>query len=108
MCLSALAHEGRLSLFRRLVQVGPEGIAAGDLAEAAGANFTTVSAQLSVLSHAGLVTSERHGRSIRYAANYDGIRAVMAFLMEDCCQGRPEILTPLAEIATKAACCGRT
>ena len=105
-CLSALSHEGRLNLFRHLVQVGPEGIAAGDLAKAAGGNFTTVSAQLSVLAHADLVTSQRQGRSIRYAANYDAVRAMMTFLMEDCCRGRPEILAPLAEIATKAACCG--
>lgn len=104
--LSALAHEGRLDLFRRLVKAGPEGMAAGELANAAGANFTTVSAQLSVLANATLVSSRREGRSIRYAADYDAIRSVVAYLMEDCCQGRPEILAPLADIANKAACCG--
>ncbi|MEM7662307.1 MAG: metalloregulator ArsR/SmtB family transcription factor [Pseudomonadota bacterium] len=106
--LSALAHEGRLSLFRQLVRAGPSGVAAGDLAQAVGANFTTVSAQLAVLANAGLVTNRREGRSIRYIADYDAIRSVMAFLMEDCCQGRPEILTPLAGIANKAAGGGPT
>ncbi|MEO1408210.1 MAG: metalloregulator ArsR/SmtB family transcription factor [Pseudomonadota bacterium] len=106
--LSALAHEGRLSLFRQLVRAGPSGVAAGDLAHAVGANFTTVSAQLAVLANAGLVTNRREGRSIRYIADYDAIRSVMAFLMEDCCQGRPEILTPLASIAKKAAGGGST
>ncbi|MEM6414918.1 MAG: helix-turn-helix transcriptional regulator [Pseudomonadota bacterium] len=104
--LSALSHEGRLALFRHLVQAGPDGIAAGNLAEAVGANFTTVSAQLSVLANSGLVTSEREGRSIRYIADYGAIRDVIAFLMEDCCRGRPEILAPLSDIATNAVCCG--
>ncbi len=104
--LGALAHEARLDLFRRLVQAGPEGIPAGDLARAAGVNFTTASAQLSVLAKAGLIAGRRAGRSIIYTADYGAIRALVAFLMEDCCRGRPEILEPLADIATKAACCG--
>jgi ArsR family transcriptional regulator len=104
--LSALAHEGRLDLFRRLVKAGPEGLPAGDLAAAAGVNFTTASAQLQVLANAGLVTGQRSGRSVIYRAEYEAIKALIAFLMEDCCQGRAEILAPIAEIATRAACCG--
>ncbi|MEO1029590.1 MAG: transcriptional regulator, partial [Pseudomonadota bacterium] len=88
-----------------LVQAGEEGVPAGQLADLVGANFTTVSAQLSTLANAGLVTNRREGRSVIYIANFDVIRSVIAFLMEDCCQGRSEILTPLAEIATNAACC---
>ncbi|MDX8352767.1 helix-turn-helix transcriptional regulator [Cognatiyoonia sp. IB215182] len=93
--LSALAHDGRLDLFRRLVQAGPSGMPAGALASAAGSAFTTTSAQLNVLSQARLVTSQRVGRSVIYAANYDTIRGLFAFLLEDCCQRRPEILQDL-------------
>lgn len=103
--LSALAHEGRLDLLRRLVRAGPDGVPAGDLAKAAAVNFTTASAQLSVLGHAGLVTKRRDGRSILYAADYTALRALIAFLMEDCCQGRAELLAPLAEIAASPRCC---
>ncbi len=104
--LGALAHEGRLGLFRLLVKAGPSGLAAGDVADAAHINFTTASAQLSVLAHAGLVSSRREGRSVIYMADYDAIRSLITFLMEDCCQGNAEILGPLAERAPTAACCG--
>ncbi len=103
--LSALAHEGRLDVFRRLVQAGPEGLAAGALARAAGVNLPTASAQLAVLTNAGLITKRRAGRSIIYHADYDAMRALISFLMEDCCRGRAEILTPLAQVAADAACC---
>jgi len=103
--LSALAHEGRLSLFRLLVRAGPEGMAAGELARVAEVNFTTASAQLAVLAQAGLVAGRREGRSVIYAADYPRISSLLAFLMQDCCQGRAEILAPLAELAN-AACCG--
>lgn len=102
--LAALAHDGRLALFRHLVKAGAGGIAVGDLAKRARANLTTVSAQLSVLSHAGLVTSRREGRSIVYAADYDAASGLLAFLMEDCCQGREEIVAPLAGITDRACC----
>ena len=102
--LSALAHEGRLDLFRSLVKAGPDGMAAGDIAADAGVNFTTASAQLGVLSNAGLVSNRREGRSVIYSADYDAIGGLIAFLMEDCCQGRAEILTPIAALANKACC----
>ena len=56
----------------------------------------TLSASLNVLSHAGLIDSRREGRSIIYSANYDAMRELLAFLMEDCCGGSPEICAPLA------------
>ncbi len=101
--LGALAHEGRLDLFRRLVRAGPEGMAAGDVARSAGVNFTTASAQLSQLSTAGLVTGRREGRSVVYTADYANVRSLLAFLLKDCCEGRPEILGPLAGIADLVA-----
>lgn len=103
--MSALAHEGRLRLFRRLVVAGYEGLAVGDLAEAVEQNFGTASAQLLVLANAGLVEKQRKGRSIIYFANFKEIQGLIAFLMQDCCQGRVEIMQPLADIAADALCC---
>jgi len=103
--LSALAHPGRLEVFRLLVQAGPEGVAAGEIARATGSLANTLSANLNLLAGAGLVTSRREGRSIIYAAGYERMRELLAFLMEDCCAGNPEICAPLAAIAERAACC---
>jgi len=103
--LSALAHEGRLSTFRLLVQAGPEGLAAGEIARRLGVLPNTLSASLNVLSHAGLIEARRDGRSIIYTAQYDAMRTLLAFLMEDCCAGSPEICAPLAAIASQA-CAG--
>jgi len=103
--LSALAHPGRLEVFRLLVRTGPAGMAAGDIARATGSLANTLSANLGLLAVAGLVTSRREGRSIIYAAAYDRMRELLAFLMEDCCAGQPEICAPLAAIAERAACC---
>ena len=100
--LSALAHEGRLSIFRLLVQAGPDGMAAGDIARATGALPNTLSSNLNILSGAGLVTSRRDGRSIIYAAAYGQMRDLLAFLMEDCCAGSPEICAPLALVASRS------
>lgn len=96
--LSALAHETRLAAFRLLVQAGPEGLAAGELARRLSCLPSTLSASLTVLSHAGLVASRRDGRSIIYTANYLSMRELLAFLVEDCCAGSREICGPLAAI----------
>lgn len=99
--LSALAHPGRLEVFRLLVQAGEEGMAAGDIARAAGSLSNTLSTNLGILAAAGLVTSKRDGRSIIYAAAYTQMRELLAFLMEDCCGGKAEICGPLAELASR-------
>lgn len=101
--LSSLAHEGRLRLFRLLVQAGEEGLPVGELASRADINFTTASAQLQLLARSGLVRNQREGRSIRYLADFDQLRGLIAWLMQDCCGGRSEILAPLQELA--GACC---
>lgn len=95
--LSAIAHDGRLSLIRRLIQAGPEGMSAGDIARFAKIGATTASAQLLVLTNAGLVTSERRGRQVVYSARYDRMRDLLQFLMLDCCANRPDICVPVAE-----------
>lgn len=100
--LGALAHEGRLDVFRLLVRAGPEGMAAGDIARATGAIQSTLSANLSVLTRAGLIAARRDGRSIIYTAAYDQMRDLLGFLMEDCCAGKPEICAPLAAMASQA------
>jgi DNA-binding transcriptional ArsR family regulator len=97
--LSALAHPGRLQVFRLLVQAGPEGLAAGEIARATGSLANTLSTNLNILAGAGLITSRREGRSIIYSAGYARMRELLAFLMEDCCAGRPEICAPLAQVA---------
>ena len=104
--LSALAHEGRLAIFRCLVNAGPEGLAAGALARRVGMAPNTLSASLTILSHAGLAQSRRQGRSIIYRAAFGRMTELLGFLLQDCCEGRPEVCAPLAAIATRAACCG--
>ena len=103
--LSALAHETRLAVFRSLVQAGPEGVPAGDLARSLGVVANTMSAHLSVLDHAGLVRSRRVGRSIIYSAAYDRMSDLLAFLLQDCCRGSPEVCLPLAAVLADVACC---
>jgi DNA-binding transcriptional ArsR family regulator len=104
--LSALAHDGRLSVFRFLVKAGPDGLAAGEIARRLDVPPNTLSANLNILSHAGLIGSRRDGRSIIYNARYDRMAKLLSYLMEDCCNGAPEICAPLARIAAEAmACC---
>ena len=103
--LSALAHGSRLTIFRQLVQAGPRGLAAGEVSRRVGIAPSTLSASLTILAHAGLVSSRREGRSIIYAATYDRMAELLGFLVQDCCQSRPEVCTPLAAIAAQLACC---
>jgi ArsR family transcriptional regulator, arsenate/arsenite/antimonite-responsive transcriptional repressor len=104
--LSALAHEGRLSIFRLLVQAGPEGLAAGEIARRLEILPNTLSASLNLLSAAGLLASRREGRSIVYSAAYERMNELLAFLLEDCCGGRAEVCAPLAALASRR--CGGT
>ena len=93
--LSALAHEARLSVFRLLITAGSEGLAAGDIARELSIPPNTMSAQLLILSNAQLVRARREGRSIIYSAQFDTMRDLLQFLMEDCCSRSPEICAPL-------------
>ncbi len=89
--LASLAQETRLQIFRTLVRQGPEGMPAGEIAEALQVPNATLSFHLSHLTQGGLLESRREGRSIIYAINIPGVRELLAFLMEDCCQGRKEL-----------------
>ena len=107
--LGALAHDGRLDVFRMLVQMGPEGMAAGEIARATGSVLSTQSANLAVLTRAGVITARRDGRSMIYTAAYDQMRELLSFLMEDCCAGKPEICAPLiAEASQPCSAEGRS
>src|SRR5215468_10839812 len=89
--LAALAQEHRLEVYRILVQAGPSGMAAGVVASAVGVPPNTLSFHLDRLRHAGLVKFDRHGRSLIYAARYDTMNALIGYLTENCCGGRPEL-----------------
>lgn len=103
--LSALAQDSRLAVFRLLVKAGREGLAAGEIARTLEITPNTLSAQLTILSNANMVASHREGRSIIYAADYDAMSQLLVYLMEDCCEGRPEVCGPLADVAARVACC---
>ncbi|MBI1339941.1 helix-turn-helix domain-containing protein [bacterium] len=93
--LVGLAQESRLAVFRALVRAGPDGLAAGAIARELSIAPNTLSAQLSILAHAGLVDSRRDGRSIIYTARFDTLGELLAFLIDECCDGRPEFCSAL-------------
>jgi ArsR family transcriptional regulator, arsenate/arsenite/antimonite-responsive transcriptional repressor len=92
--LAALAQESRLEIFRLLIQAGPEGMAAGAVAEKLGLAPNTLTFHFDRLRFAGLVTVRRDGRSMIYAARYEAMNGLVAFLTENCCQGSQEQCAP--------------
>ena len=98
--LSALGQDTRLEVFRLLVRAGSNGVPAGEVATRLGAVQNTMSAHLKVLDNAGLVQAERDGRTIRYVADMTGFRDLLAYLMEDCCNGSPELCQPVIDAVT--------
>ncbi|WP_027052227.1 ArsR/SmtB family transcription factor [Mesorhizobium erdmanii] len=100
LALAALGQETRLEVFRLLVRAGAEGVPAGEIAARLGAVQNTMSAHLKTLGQAGLVHAEREGRSIRYTADMTGFRDLLAYLMEDCCNGAPELCQPIIQAVT--------
>lgn len=97
---AALSQTSRLDAFKLLVQAGEHGMLAGEISDALDARQNTMSANLSVLLNAGLLRNEREGRAIRYFANMEGLQGLLAFLLQDCCGGRPELCRPLIEDIT--------
>ncbi len=101
--LASLAQETRLGAFRLLVRHEPDGLAAGEIARQLDVPQNTMSAHLATLARAGLVTSDRHSRSIVYRANIDALRELTLFLVKDCCAGSTQVCAPL--IAELTPCC---
>ena len=93
--LAALAQDNRLQIFRVLVQAGPQGMAAGRVAEELRLAPNTLTFHFDRLRGAGLVTVRRQGRSMIYAARYEAMNGLIAFLTENCCQGAPCSPVPL-------------
>ncbi len=98
--LAALGQETRLDTFRLLIRAGAEGIPAGEIAARVGAVQNTTSSHLNILTHAGLIRPERDGRIVRYVADMTGFRDLLAYLMEDCCNGSPELCRPVINAVT--------
>jgi ArsR family transcriptional regulator, arsenate/arsenite/antimonite-responsive transcriptional repressor len=100
---ASLSQETRLRIVRLLVEAGPDGLPAGAVGEAVGASSSKASFHLSHLERAGLIQSRREARSIIYSAAYPTLSGLIAFLMRDCCKGRPEVCAPA--LAALSACC---
>jgi ArsR family transcriptional regulator len=102
--LAALAQPTRLEIFKLLLKHEPIGIAAGAIADKVGAPHNTISTHLAILVRAGLLRSMRDGRTIVYRADIEGMRSLIGFLVNDCCDGHPEICRLLANADPS---CGR-
>ena len=92
--LGALAQHSRLEAFRLLVRKGASGMPAGEIAQTLDIPHNTLSTHLATLVQGGLVRSRREGRSIIYSVDLAGTRALLGFLVEDCCRGVPEVCRP--------------
>jgi DNA-binding transcriptional ArsR family regulator len=92
--LAALAQDNRLDVFRLLVQAGPEGLPAGQVASALGLAPNTLTFHFDRLRSAGLVTVRREGRSMIYAARYEAMNTLLSYLTENCCRGKAEACAP--------------
>ncbi|MCB1692131.1 MAG: helix-turn-helix transcriptional regulator [Pseudomonadales bacterium] len=93
----ALAQETRLRALRLLIEAGEAGLPAGSVAAALGVPHNTLSNHLGILANAGLVKSRRESRSVYYRVNMESVAGLIRFLMEDCCQGKPELCSPILD-----------
>ncbi len=100
--LSALAQASRLEVFRLLARAGTGGLPAGQIAEQLGISPATLSFHLKELMRAGLIDQRREGRCLIYTLNCDRMRALLGYLVEDCCQSRPELCQP--DFRSSAGC----
>ena len=106
--LAALAQETRLSIFRMLVEAGPQGVAAGRIGEKLAVPAATLSFHLKELAHAGLTSSRQKGRFIYYGVDFARMAALMSFLTQNCCQGMPDECLTVMETALGDCCAPQT
>ena len=97
MCFDALSQHTRLEAVRLLIRSAPAGLPAGDIGERLGIRQNTMSNHLKILAQAGLVEAIREGRVVRYHACFSAVRALVLFLVEDCCAGTPELCQPIVD-----------
>jgi ArsR family transcriptional regulator, arsenate/arsenite/antimonite-responsive transcriptional repressor len=102
--LAALAQETRLSIFRLLVEAGPEGVSAGRMGETLEVPPATLSFHLKELTRAGLVSSRHERQFIYYAVDFERMAELMTFLTQNCCQGMPERCLTVVETALGRCC----
>jgi DNA-binding transcriptional ArsR family regulator len=94
MAFGALAQESRLAVLKRLIATGPRGMPAGEIAAQLDISAPTLSFHLKELKRAGLICAQRRGRNVIYAAEYGGVRALIDFLLADCCGGDRRLCGP--------------
>ena len=99
---SALSHETRLIVFKAIMEAGPQGLTAGALAEHAGVSPSNLSAHLNIMTNSGLISVRRDGRKRIYAAQIPEIAELVRFIVDDCCQGHPEICAQLPSTKPKS------
>lgn len=109
--LAALAQPTRLETFRLLVKQEPDGLPAGEIARRLEVPHNTMSTHLAILTRAGLVSAQRHGRSMIYRAELGLVRQLVLFMLKDCCNAQPGLCAPLiddimASCSPSSSCCG--
>ena len=92
--LAALAQDNRLAVFRLLVEAGPDGLPAGQVAARLGLPPNTLTFHFDRLRAAGLVTVRRAGRSMIYAARFETMNTLLGYLTDNCCGGAPQACAP--------------
>ena len=102
--LSGLAQVTRLSIYRLLVQAGPEGLAAGRIGEQLKVPGATMSFHLKELTRAGLISARQERQFIYYAADFERMAELMTFLTENCCHGMPQKCLSVVETALSSCC----
>lgn len=100
---AALAHDARLGIYQRLVEAGPEGLAAGRIADKQKISPSSLSFHVAHLQRAGLVRSYREGRSIIYSADFGAMSCLVDFLTDKCCGGHPQVCRGLAKSRARAS-----
>src|ERR1051325_3876439 len=102
--LAALAQETRLSIFRLLVEAGPEGVPAGRIAEILDVPAATLSFHLKELARSGLLSSRQERQFIHYAADFARMADLMTYLSQNCCKGMPRDCLTVVETALGRCC----